>query len=347
MAQTLRSNAIICKLSRYEQLKLMQNRFLKASIVIPTYNGAETLNGCLQQVFAQETPWDFDVHVVDSGSTDDTLAILERFPVKLTQIPNSAFSHGGTRNQAAQRVPGEYIVFLVQDAEPIGTDWLRTLVDAAVYYDATGVFGKQEPRPDASVYTEWIMQRVLPEASAAVLKRLEEGCLWEQMLPQERYNLAFFHNANSCIRREALLNYPFRHMPYGEDMDWAKRVLLAGYTIVFEPEARVLHSHDRSLVYEFKRAYSDHSLVQELFDLNMIGSLPGLLHAMVWQIVHASRWVMSRPVPITQRIKDLVKTLSLAQAQTLGAYLGPRSLQLLRRYPYVMSQVDKSLRRGV
>jgi rhamnosyltransferase len=325
----------------------MRNKSPKASIIIPTYNGAETLNGCLQQVFAQKTPWDFDVHVIDSGSSDGTLAIVARFPVKLTQISNSAFSHGGTRNQVAQQVAGEYIVFLVQDAEPIGNDWLRTLVDAAEHYGASGVFGKQEPRPDASLYTKWVAQRVLPEAPAAVVKRLEEGITWDHMLPQERYNLAFFHNANSCIRRETLLKYPFRLMPYGEDMDWAKRILIAGYTIVFEPQARVLHSHDRSLVYEFKRAYSDHSLVQELFELNMIGSLPGLLHAMVWQIVHTSRWVMNKPVPITQRIKALIKTILLAEAQTLGAYWGSRSLRLLRRYPRVMSQFDKSLRRGV
>jgi rhamnosyltransferase len=325
----------------------MEDSALKVSIIIPTYNGADTLAGCLRQIFAQETPWDFDVHIVDSSSTDGTLAIVDQFPVNLTRIPNSAFSHGGTRNQAAQRVSGEYVVFLVQDAEPVGVDWLRTLVEAAESNGAAGAFGSQEPRPDASIYTRWVMLRVLPEAPVTVVKRLEDGRNWDQISPQQRYDLAFFHNANSCIRRDLLLKYPFRRIPYGEDMDWAKRVLIAGHSIVFEPKARVLHSHDRSVAYEFKRAYSDHSLVRELFDLNMIGSLPGLLRAMVWQVVHSLRWVRQTPIPVTRRLMALMQMTLLSEAQVLGAYLGARSLRLMQRYPSTMAKFDKSLRRGV
>lgn len=319
---------------------------MKASVVIPTYNGADTLRPCLDATLNQETPWEFEVHVIDSGSTDGTLAIISDFPVSLTQIPNERFNHGGTRNQAARNVSGEYVVFLVQDAQPIGVDWLRTLVSAVETTGVAGAFGGQDPRPDARVYTRWIMSRVLPESPIPVVKSIGLGRDWQQMSPQERYRLAFFHNANSCIRRELLLQIPFRPLPYGEDMDWARRVLLAGHAIAFEPRARVLHSHDRSVFYEFKRAYSDHSLVKDLFDLELIESPGKLMRSLAWNVFDASQWALRCPTSVVERVWGVVNASLHASAQVFGTYLGSRSSALISKYS-PMVRLDRKLRRGV
>ncbi|MEJ2598005.1 MAG: glycosyltransferase [Anaerolineales bacterium] len=319
---------------------------MKASIIIPTYNGDDTLRGCLEAIFSQSAPWHYEVKIVDSGSTDETLEIATQYPVHIKQIPNSAFNHGGTRNQAAADARGEYIVFLVQDAQPLGEDWLVTLITAAEQNQAAGAFGSQEPRPDASLYTKWEMTRNLPKERKPVVKCLASPPDWKRLTPFERYNLAFFHNANSCVRRDILLKFPLRKIPYGEDMDWAKRVLLAGYSIVYEPRARVLHSHDRSIIYEFKRAYSDHSLVKELFELQMIRSPLGLVKALRWNFVNASRWVWKRPLPWYRKLPAVLSTTSLAGAQVMGTYLGSRYTSLANRYPYLV-KLDKKIRRGV
>jgi hypothetical protein len=62
-----------------------------------------------------------------------------------------------------------------------------------------------------------------------------------------------FDNVCSCIRRTAWTEHPFRAAPIAEDLQWAHDVLLAGYSLAFVPDAVVLHSHDRSPIYEFKR----------------------------------------------------------------------------------------------
>ena len=320
---------------------------LKASIVIPTYNGADTLDACLKQIYAQETPWDFDVHIIDSGSTDGTLDIIRKYPVNLTQIPNCEFSHGGTRNRAAQGATGEFILFLVQDAEPIGTDWLRTLVAAADQEGIVGAFGSQLPRPDASIYTKWVMTDALPDSQQMVIKRVEEGEVWESIPPRKRYDLAFFHDANSCLRRQVFLQYPYRDVQYGEDMDWSRRILMAGYAVVYEPKACVMHSHDRSVVYEFKRAYADHSLARELFDLNLFGTPFILLRAMVWYGANACKKAMKTSDPLLEKIYTVIQTSSRYEAQMLGAFLGARSADLWQRYPTMMGKIDKALRQGV
>jgi len=54
-----------------------------------------------------------------------------------------------------------------------------------------------------------------------------------------------FSNAASCIRRSAWLDEPFT-LPAAEDLDWARRVVEAGWSVVYEPRAAVYHSHDES-----------------------------------------------------------------------------------------------------
>jgi rhamnosyltransferase len=318
----------------------------KASIVIPTFNGAATLEACLRRVFEQRAPWAFDVQVVDSGSVDGTLDIVARYPATLSTIPNSSFGHGRTRQAAARAVGGEYVVFLVQDAEPLNDRWLATLVEAADANGAAGAFGSQVPRPGAGPYARYEMAGSLPVESGPVLKRLATPETWDGLSPQERYRLAFFHNANACLRRDVLARIPMRDLPYGEDMDWARRALLAGHGLVYEPRARVIHSHDRSPVYTFRRAYSDHSLVWDQFGWRMVPHAYSVLRGLAWTARDAWRWSGQAGMPVPERI---AATGSIAVHGTLlqaGAYLGARIAAMPSRPVYAV-QLDRLMRRGV
>jgi rhamnosyltransferase len=87
------------------------------TIAIPTYNAAYWLADLLKGIAAQKTKRQVEILIIDSGSTDETLQILKDHPkVLLHQIPNSEFSHGGTRNLAVKLAKGEFILFLTQDA---------------------------------------------------------------------------------------------------------------------------------------------------------------------------------------------------------------------------------------
>ena len=89
-----------------------------ASIIILAKNEEENIGPCLEAVFSQKTGFDFEVIVVDSGSTDGTLDIVRSTPARLFEIPPGDFDHGGTRQYGAKQARGEYIVTLVADATP-------------------------------------------------------------------------------------------------------------------------------------------------------------------------------------------------------------------------------------
>ena len=60
------------------------------SVIVPVYNGAETLEACLAALVGQDYPQDrFEVIVVDDGSTDETAAIASGFPVRLIRLPEN------------------------------------------------------------------------------------------------------------------------------------------------------------------------------------------------------------------------------------------------------------------
>jgi hypothetical protein len=75
--------------------------------------------------------------------------------------------------------------------------------------------------------------------------------------PEERLELIRFDDVTSCIRRQVWEEFPLPERNYGEDMAWAKAVLLSGHMIAYTPEARVWHTHERGPIYELRRAYID------------------------------------------------------------------------------------------
>ncbi|MFZ8802301.1 MAG: glycosyltransferase family 2 protein, partial [Candidatus Calescibacterium sp.] len=71
------------------------------SIVILTKNPGKRFREVIRQVFNQKTEDDFEVIVIDSGTTDGSLSCLENTSAKLIKINPSDFGHGKTRNYAA------------------------------------------------------------------------------------------------------------------------------------------------------------------------------------------------------------------------------------------------------
>ena len=88
----------------------------RVSIVIAVYNGAPTVGRALASVFAQ-TYTDYEVIVVNDGSTDDTAAVLARFGKRIRVITQDNRGLSAARNAGVRASTGEYVAFLDDDDE--------------------------------------------------------------------------------------------------------------------------------------------------------------------------------------------------------------------------------------
>src|SRR6266550_1246429 len=116
------------------------------SILILTKNEALNIERCLDMVFRQEVKGEYEVVVVDSGSSDCTLEIAQRYPVRGYSIAPEEFHHARTRNFAASLAQGEFLVYLAADALPATTDWLHWLISNFSDPDVAGVYGRHLPK---------------------------------------------------------------------------------------------------------------------------------------------------------------------------------------------------------
>src|ERR671932_769306 len=109
------------------------------------------------------------------------------------------------------------------------------------------------------------------------------------MPPRERRRIAAFDNVSSCLRRSVWEEMPFERTNFGEDLRWGKRVVEAGYKIVYEPRSAVFHSHERGVVYDLRRYYVDQRLLLELFELELVPNMAVPLLAILRSTVHLYR----------------------------------------------------------
>lgn len=316
------------------------------TVVILTRNGLPLVERCLMGVLAQETPWPFEVLIIDSDSTDGTLELVQSLPIRVVSIQPCDFNHGDTRNLGAREAKGKFVVNLVQDAIPADTHWLAHLVAAAESPGTAGSYGRELPRPSDTALVRLHMAQALDQKPEPVRQELPAHRSWAELSPWERFRLASFRDTCSCLRREVWQVHPYRRIHYGEDLDWGKRVIQAGYALVYEPRAAVYHSHDRSSWYEMKRSYADHELVMRLFELQAYPRLRGLVTSWLkvsWQLF----WGAYRDSgSLSQRLGHMMRAPALTAARHWGSYLGA---QAARRGTdaFFWRTVDDMMRQGV
>jgi rhamnosyltransferase len=330
-----------------------------ASVVLLTRNGMPLVRDCLDAVLRQETPWSYEVIVIDSESTDGTWELLDSLEVVRVRIAPREFSHGGTRNLGASMARGEFVVFLVQDAVPADQHWLRNLVSAANAPGIAGAYSRQLVRPGSNLITRYLSDGTTPTSLVRGVQALGTRSLAE-LDPRERFRISLFQDASSCVRKSVWAALPFSTVPYGEDMDWGKRVIEAGYGIVFEPTSAVYHSHERSPLYALKRAYADHYLVTDLFELVLIPSLSRMVRAIVSSTCSGWRFIWRHEDPLGTRLALSLSLPLFTTALAAGQYIGARFSRWLpasstrdsrprrvRATSGPLQRIDHLLRRGV
>lgn len=200
---------------------------LQASIVIRTLNEARYLGDLLNGIRKQKAEGiNYEIVLVDSGSTDATLAIAECHGCRILHITREEFSFGRALNIGCAAAQGDILVITSGHCVPTDEYWLARLCQPLLDGDAEYVYGRQYSGPEGHYSESRIFAKYFPQHSK---------------IPQKEF---FCNNANSALLKTVWQTYQFDEDLTGlEDMDFAQRMQRDGGRVAYIADAGVFHHH--------------------------------------------------------------------------------------------------------
>ncbi|MDR7129860.1 rhamnosyltransferase [Algoriphagus sp. 4150] len=222
---------------------------MQVNLFIPTLNAGKIWKEVLDGVARQSYPISRLV-IIDSGSTDGTLDLINEGTCDLIRIDKKDFDHGGTRQMAVETFPdADIFVFLTQDAILAETDAIAVMVEALKENPELGmVYGRQLPHKNAKILETHARFFNYPPESR--VKSMEDA---------DRYGIRTISCSNSFAAYRKTAFFAVNGFPtgsiLGEDVLIAGKMLLDGWKMAYLSNSKIYHSHDYSAIEEFKRYF--------------------------------------------------------------------------------------------
>jgi rhamnosyltransferase len=219
----------------------------RISIIMRSKNSdwviAQALAGLYSQTFS-----DFELIVVDSGSTDRTLEIIRHYPCQLIQIEAKAYYPGSVLNMAIEKAQAEIIVFQNSDGVPLSPHTLQRLVDAFADDSTAAALARQIPRPEAHGWVIRDYELSFPDAN--------ETPQWIRLsLPM------------AAIRKRIWHRHHFYSDAWAsEDTEWGEWAVRNGYNIKYVKDAIIMHSHNYTLKQLYGRKFVEGEADTYIYD---------------------------------------------------------------------------------
>lgn len=288
---------------------------MKASVIIPTYNGGnmlvEVINSLIEQQFSKK----WEIVLIDSETTDASLpkisALTSKNSIKLKviSIDRCNFRHGTTRNQAISQCSGEFIALLTQDSIPTDKYWLQQLINGFDRDEVAGVFGEHKAHKNHPKIIARDLNHHFHLMSQMKYRTSREWFASKHDL-QKQQLLHFFSNNNSAIRKSVWNNFRFPPVDFGEDQTWARFILEAGYSIKYQSSAKVYHSHKFGMLDTYKRAKTEKTYFRKYFGYKIYGKEKKKFFKFCNQIYSDARYsILKKEFPICYIISKALGSL--------------------------------------
>lgn len=195
------------------------------SFVIRTKNEGLWIKKVLE-LLDKQTFRNFEVLIVDSGSTDKTLEVINKFDVKLLKIKPGKFNYGFSLNFGIGKSEGNIIAIISGHSIPVSDDWLENGLKHFENEKVAAVSGY------ISMFPLGYFSRRYGKIFFAPYQR------------KVKYNTKNMTNTNSLIRKDLWERYHFNeNITECEDYDWASEMIKRGYDVIKDPKFSVFHSH--------------------------------------------------------------------------------------------------------
>jgi O-antigen biosynthesis protein len=218
------------------------------SVVICTYNGSATIRKTLEVVQELAYP-NYEVIVVDDGSTDVTAKIVREYGVRLISTANQGLSEA--RNVGFRAATGEFVVYLDDDAFP-DPDWLNYLAASFLETEHVAIGGPNVEPPESGLVATCVANAPGGPVHVLITDELAEhipGC-----------NMAFRRKV-----LEAVGGFDPQFRAAGDDVDICWRIQERGWTIGFSPAALVWH-HRRDAILKYCKQQRGYGRAEALLE---------------------------------------------------------------------------------
>lgn len=208
------------------------------SVVIRVRDAAEELDRCLCALKRQTIPdaCTLEIVVVDNESKDESRAVAQRYGAAIVPISRAEFTWGRALNRGIAQTRGDIVLLLSSDATPADETWLEHMVEPFAEADVAVVYGRQLPYPNAPIDERARLARTFG-AEPISLDRNKHA-----ENPSAKGMLA--SNACAAIRRVLWEEYPYDEQTSGgEEGPFTCEALRRGWRCLYQPSARVYHSH--------------------------------------------------------------------------------------------------------
>lgn len=227
------------------------------SVVIVNWNVRDLLRRCLQSIFNNTTGISFEVFVMDNASADGSVEMVRsEFPSVSVIANNGNFGFARANNLAMQKSRGDFVLLLNPDTEMVGNS-LGHLVGLARAHPDAGVVGCRFLNPDGTIQPS---VRRLPRLLDHIMILLKLHHVFPNIRPIRRYLAADHDEAREqnveqvsgtfmCVSRAVIRTVGLldeRFFIWYEDVDYCRRVVAAGFKVLYTPEISIINHGGKS-----------------------------------------------------------------------------------------------------
>jgi glycosyltransferase involved in cell wall biosynthesis len=213
--------------------------------VIPALNSASTISHTLSSIFSNEFSRElFEVLVIDNGSSDNTIEVAMRYPVKIHHCSKKGI--GPPRNLGIRMAKGDIVCLTDSDCE-VTKDWLEKIFS---FFDrnpeADGVGGPVFPYPRNQNKLQELTGQLFVEEQGypTRIEKIQFGSL-----------SGLIFGSNCAYKREALLSAGCFSEPGGSNLELSWRLVSKERSLFFDPDIKVYHIFPWSLKSIFKQQF--------------------------------------------------------------------------------------------